>query len=261
MGLPVHYIRAEFRETWIDALRRGLDGYATIESVDTPDEGTIVYVVGDHGYFEIQTNDSLPLLMCPFCCTAKTDGQNMVNLEERIHRVLDGMRVAFTQEYIERYKKSHWTKFFRIFGWEHVGSLDFAHRKRTEIIEGEFDSKPISDYHRKHYVRCKPDMRESWLAMLRRRLEGKAIIQSESAIPQTIVSPNGKFTIETPTMYEIKADKKSYYLRSEARNGIYLLSLSGELSGTPLDKARKQLCANHVGCIINDTLHEISVGE
>ena len=261
MGLPVHYILPEFRETWIDSLRSGLNGYATVESVDDPEMGTIVYVVGDYGDFEIQTYDSLPELMYPFCCTAKKDGQYMVNMEERIHRILDEMRVAYTPEYIEQYENSRWTKFFRWFGWEHVGTLDFAHRQKVEIVEGEFEPKPISEseYVRKHYIQCKPNIRESWLVILRRRLEGKATIQCISALPRTIVSPNGKLCIETPAMYEIMAGKESYFLRSEAGNDNYLLSLHGELSGTPLNRARIQLRKTHVGRIIIDTLREISV--
>jgi len=259
MGLPVHYIRPEFHETWIDSLRNGLSGYATVESVDDPSEGTIVYIVGDHGCFTIYTGNSPFWLMFPFLCTAKREGQNMVNLEERIHRVLDEMRVAFTPEYIERYEKSRWTKFFRLFGWEHVGSLDFAHRPKVEILEGDFsDPEPISGFRRKYYVRCKPDVKGSWPEILQRRLGERAVVHLISAPPRTIVSPNGKLSMETPTMYEIKAGKKSYFMQFNVFNDIYLLSLQGEFSGTRIDRARKQLCTSLVGRIINDTLREIS---
>ena len=64
----------------------------------------------------------------------------MVNLEERIHRVFDKMSIALMPEAIERYEKSRWTKFFRFFGLEHVGSLDFAHRPKREIID-DFDTE------------------------------------------------------------------------------------------------------------------------
>jgi len=261
MGLPVHYILPEFRDTWIDSLCCGLSGYATVESADDPEMGTIVYVVGDYGYFEIQTYESLPELMYPFHCTVKKDGQYMVNLEERIHRILDEMRVAFTPEYIERYENSRWTKFFRWFGWEHVGSLDFAHRQKREIVEGEFDPKPISKYRNQYGVRCKPSLCELWPEIFRQRLDGKATVQCVSALQQTIISPNGKFTYKTPTMYEIKTGTNSYFLQGEGGNDSYLLSLHGGLSGTPLYLARIQLCKTHVGCIINDILRELSVEE
>ena len=144
MRLPVHAIRSEFRETWIDSLRHELSGYATIESNNDPTE-EIISVIGNCGNFTLQPQyDFEPsyflLLMFPFYCNVKTDGRDMVNLEERIHRVFDKMSVALTPEAVEQYEKSRRTKFFRLFGLEHVGSLDFAHRRKTEITD-DFDSE------------------------------------------------------------------------------------------------------------------------
>ena len=140
MGLPVHCIRSEFRETWIDSLRRELNGYATVkEAIETVGDSPKleVHVIGNQGEFILfpqrdSDKSSFLLFMFPFHCTVKTDGQDMVDLEERIHCVFDKMSVAFTPEAIERYENSRWTKFFRLFGLEHVGSLDFAHRRRRK---------------------------------------------------------------------------------------------------------------------------------
>ncbi len=208
MGLPVHSIRPKTGESWIETLRYELNGYATVETVGDPTEDSpTVYVIGNHGYFLIRPQgyheDSCLLLMFPFCCDVRTFGQDMVNLEERIHRIFDSMSIACTPEFIERYEKSRWTKFFRLFGWEHVGSLDFAHRLKTEIVEGDFDGEPIrSRFTRKTHIRCKPNKKESWLEIFRQRLAGKSphgycpvFICSADFEPlssRTIISPNDK---------------------------------------------------------------------
>jgi len=148
MGLPVHHIKSEFRETWIDSLRRELSGYATIEEIVKIDGDStelvvevVVYSIGNHGNFSLLPQydwdkSSLLLFMFPFHCSVKTDGQDMVDLEERIHCVFDKMSVALTPEAIERYENSRWTKFFRLFGLEHVDSLDFAHRRQRKSERG-----------------------------------------------------------------------------------------------------------------------------
>jgi len=149
MGLPVHCICSEFRETWIDTLRQELSGYATVESSCEPawheEEVDVVDVVGKHGKFTLRPDydfypSSFLLLMFPCSCNVKTHGRDMVNLQERIHCVFDKMSVNLTPEAIERYENSRWTKFLRWVGWEQVVSLDFAHRRKREIIDDDCDS-------------------------------------------------------------------------------------------------------------------------
>ena len=266
MGLPVHAIAHEFRETWIDILRQELSGYATVESFDGPtrEESPTIYVVGNHGHFVFPPGhegfgktDPLILWHVPFLCNAKTHGQDMVNLEERINRAFDKMSVALMPEAIERYENNRWTKFFRLFGWKYVGSLDFAHRQKKEIIEDNFDTEPIqkqSGFNLENYIRCRPDLKESWTEILRQRLEGIATVQVLSEPPRTIVSPNGKYVIETPIALEVKSDRESHWLFGRAENGKYWISLA--------DTTRHSWTeVKHVAFIINATLREMSVSE
>jgi hypothetical protein len=160
--------------------------------------------------------------MFPFATNAKEDGQGMVNLEERIHRVFDSMSSALTPEAIEQYEKSRWTKFFRLFGWEHVGSLDFAHRRKREIVEGNFDLIPIrkkfNDRYFAKYAKCKSEFKESWADVFLQRLEGMATVQL-----QTIASPNGKHNIAILTIIATTHENINFQLQCEFENGVYWL--------------------------------------
>ncbi|MDR3196523.1 MAG: hypothetical protein LBU34_01535 [Planctomycetaceae bacterium] len=150
MGFPYHFLKQEYRYTWMEILRKELEGYATVAmsnvSPNNDESHTVsngfedVEVIGNHGeyfmfWFErFDEQFGVMVGMSLFFTSIEKHGQDMVNLEERIHCVFDSMSIAFTPEAIERYEKSYWTKFFRLFGWEHVGSLDFAHRrKRTKF--------------------------------------------------------------------------------------------------------------------------------
>jgi hypothetical protein len=238
MGFPYHFLKQEYRYTWADILKKELEGYATVamfnvlpnndESSTISSDFEDVYVIGNHGeYFTLsfdRFDERIGVMvgMFPFFSSVQQDGQDMVNLEERIHRVFDSMSIALTPEAIERYEKSYWTKFFRLFGWEHVGSLDFAHRRKRTIVEGNFDSEPIRQrFFDQSYVQCKPEFVKSWTEIFRQRLQGIATVQITTASPQSIVSPNGKYRVEAPTSIEIKYENINFKLRGESYDNVY----------------------------------------
>ncbi len=236
MGFPYHFLKPEYRHSWPEVLRRELDGHATVEVIDdlptdverfAPWDFQDVYVVGNHGYFMLGTEHydertGVWVFMYPFSTSVERDGRDMVNLEERIHRVFDSMSLAFTPEAVERYEKSRWTKFYRLFGWEHVGSLDFAHRRKKEIIEGDYDSEPTRNiFDLSPSVRCKPEYQKTWPEIFRQRLEGLATVQLMTAPPRTITSPNGKYSIETPTIVRIDGEDTRYELYGHSSDGVY----------------------------------------
>lgn len=250
MGLPIHCLEGKYKDAWIDKLRQEIGEHATVEMDDACGSNEqSVYVVGNCGYFTLnQTSEpesDMIILMEPFNCTAEKDGQGMVNLEERIHRTLDPMSVVLQPEEIGRYEKKFSTRLFRLFGWEHVGSLDFAHRPKKEIVEGDFDLK-IPTKKRINpdcTLRGKPEYQSDWGNFFKNRLKGVAkITQMEE---KTVVSPNGMFQLTLPMHVHIESEANEVYdiWSVTGRNG-YRLNWpfpgepgEGNVGSSPVDHA------------------------
>ncbi|MDR0609539.1 MAG: hypothetical protein LBG58_05470 [Planctomycetaceae bacterium] len=266
MGFPYHFLKQEYRYTWADILKKGLEGYATVamfnvlpnngESHTVTNDVGEVYVVGNHGHFTLgfdrfDERCGVMVGMFPFFTSVQNYGQDMVNLEERIHRVFDSMSIALTPEAIERYENNYCTKFFRLLNREHCFSLDFAHRSKKQLSEENFDSEPIRKrFFNPNYVQCKPELVKSWTEIFRQRLQGIATVQVTTATPQSIVSPNGQYRVEAPTSIEIKHENINIKLQGESNDNVYWIerpSISVESIGN-----------NTIARVVFDTFQEVT---
>lgn len=248
MSFPTHNLGKEYKNVWLETLQREIGPFATIE-VDKAacPRDQQVYIAGNCGYFVLhqmsEPDSDMVITLTPFNCSPEEHGQGMVNLEERIHRALDPMSVALRPEEVQRHEKKFFTRFFRLFGWEYLGSTDFAHRPKREIVDGNFD---LTVPARKRInpnctLRGKPEYRTNWFDVFKKRLEGVAEVNYMGE--KVVASPNGLFQLDLPAHLHIESEANDVYdvWSVTARNG-YRLSWpfpgepgEGKVGSTPLD--------------------------
>lgn len=273
MGIPLHFLDSRFKDTWLESLKSELQDHATIVVVEnTPHENyysdRTIYVVGNNGYsviYELEhaSDESLRIHIRPFSCTAEGYGQGMVNQEERIHRIMDKMAAPIPQEAIERYEKSFMAKLYRLFGREYVDRQNFANREKVEIIEGTFDPDEVK---LPYYllpsfgsrIRCREEFRSNWPEHIQKCLQGLANAEVVSSPVRRIVSPNGRYALETATVVRIQLPKQCVSLQGEGHN--FDSPEQGYYIRICLTKPElKQFRRHPVGQVVLAALQELSV--